>query len=80
MFTIKIEKKNNCEEVFAAAKYTRQGRLLNLYAPRLEVAYVLSGDVVTEVDLDAEDVSCVYIMNGLGKTVDRFYGRKPAVS
>ncbi len=77
MFTIKIEKTGNREEVHAAAKYTRIGRILNLYAPRLEVAYVLPGDVVTEVDLNAEDVSCVYIMNGLGKTVDRFYGRKP---
>lgn len=76
MFTIKIEKTGNCEEVHAAAKYTRIGRVLNLYAPRLEVAYVLPGDVVTEVDLDADDVSCVYIMNGLGKTVDRFYGPK----
>ena len=76
MFTIKIEKTGNCEEVHAAAKYTRQGRLLYLYAPRLEVAYVLPGDVVTEVDLDAEDLSCVYIMNGLGKTVDRYHGNQ----
>ncbi len=75
MFTIKIEKTGNREEVHAAAKYTREGRSLFLYAPRLEVAYVLSGDVTTEVDLDAEDVSCVYIMNALGKTVDRFYGK-----
>jgi hypothetical protein len=74
MFTIKVEKTGNREEVHAAAKYTRQGRLLNLYAPRLEVAYVLPGDVVTEVDMDAEDITCVYIMNGLGKTVDRYYG------
>lgn len=74
MFTIKIEKTGNREEVHAAAKYTRIGRTLNLYALRLEVAYVLPGDVVTEVDLDAEDISCVYIMNGLGKTVDRFHG------
>lgn len=79
MFTIKIEKKGkdgpfSSEEVYAAARYTRVGRVLNLYAPRLEVAYVLSGDVVTEVDLDAEDISCVYIMNALGKTVDRYYG------
>lgn len=81
MFTIKVEKKGkdgpfNVEEVFAAAKYTRIGRVLHLYALRVETAYVLPGDVVTEVDLDAEDVSCVYIMNGLGKTVDRFYGKQ----
>ena len=79
MFTIKVEKNSkdgpfNIEEVHAAAKYTRIGRLLVLYAPRLDTAYVLPGDVVTKVDLDAEDISCVYIMNGLGKTVDRFYG------
>lgn len=81
MFTIKVEKKSKdgpfaVEEVHAAAKYTRIGRVLNLYAPRLEVAYVLPGDVVTEVDLDVEDISCVYIMNGLGKTVDRYYGHE----
>lgn len=76
MFTIKVEKKDNGEEVFAAAKYSRQGRTLTLYAIRLEVAYVLPGAVVTEIDLDAEDVARVYIMNGLGKTVDRFYGPK----
>jgi hypothetical protein len=76
MFTIKIEKTGNCEEVHAAAKYTRFGRTLNLYALRLEVAYVLPGDVVTEVNLDDPDISCVYIMNGLGKTVDRFHGPK----
>ncbi len=74
MFTIKVDRTGNRSEVHAAAKYTRFGRVLNLYAPRLEVAYVLPGDVVTEVDLDAEDISCVYIMNGLGKTVDRYYG------
>ena len=80
MFTIKIERTGNREEVHAAAKYTRQGRLLTLDAPRLEVAYVLPGDVVTEVDINAEDITCVYIMNGLGKTVDRHYGLKtPAV-
>ncbi len=83
MFTIKVEKKSKdgpfgVEEVHAAAKYTRIGRVLHLYAPRLETAYVLPGDVVTEVDLDAEDISCVYIMNGLGKTVDRYYGHEQA--
>lgn len=74
MFTIKVEKTGNREEVFAAAKYTRIGSILHLYAPRLDVAYVLPGAVVTEVDLNAEDISCVYVMNGLGKTVDRLYG------
>lgn len=81
MFTIKIERKSKdgpfgVEEVFAAAKYTRVGRVLNLYALRVETAYVLPGDVTTSVNLDDEDLSCVYIMNGLGKTVDRFYGNQ----
>ena len=83
MFTIKVEKKSkdgpfSVEDVYAAAKYTRTGRVLYLYALRVETAYVLSGDVVTEIDLDAEDISCVYVMNGLGKTVDRFYGHEPS--
>lgn len=79
MFTIKVEKKAmdgsfSVDAVYPAATYTRIGRTLNLYAPRLEVAYVLPGDVVTEIDLDAPDVMAVFIMNGLGKTVDRYYG------
>jgi len=73
MFTVKVEKKGSCEEVHVAAKYVKLDRILHLYAPRMDVVYVLPGDVVTEVDLDAENVTCVYIVNGLGKTVDRYH-------
>ncbi len=76
MFTIKMVYKDH-DRVLPAAEYKQRGTYLEMYAPRLDAAYVLSGQVLAQIDMDDPDLIDVFVINCMGKTVDRLSARPP---
>ena len=76
MFTIKTVYEDH-DDVISAARYVQRGQVISAYYPRFDAAYVLPGHCVQEIDLSAPGLVNVFVMNAMGKTVERIGPRDP---